>query len=118
LFAFKTVHKFKTRDNFVIVIYLEKLEAFLKSVIRSYEGNKVQLVHLPLVKFYSFYLKAANADAVVEKRVTCLALLALAGPSQLCYWPSTIAAAVVILACLELNQKASHKVIGVITAAL
>ncbi|WJX16790.1 hypothetical protein P8452_06779 [Trifolium repens] len=69
--------------------------------------------HPTIYNFLSFYLKAANADAVVEKRVTCLALLALAGPSQLCYWPSTIAAAVVILACLELNQKASHKVIGI-----
>jgi len=54
----------------------------------------------------------------VEKRVTCLALLALSGPDQLCYWPSTIAAALVILASLELNQKASHKVIGVNTVAI
>lgn len=72
--------------------------------------------HLPLViQFRRFYLKAANADAVMEKRVTCLALLALSGPDQLCYWPSTIAAALVILACLEHNENASNKVIGVTT---
>ncbi|MCH91360.1 cyclin-SDS-like, partial [Trifolium medium] len=82
------------------------------------EVLEFECFHPTIYNFLCFYLKAANADAVVEKKVTCLALLALAGPGQLCYWPSTIAAAVVILACLELNQKASHKVIGVITVAL
>ncbi|PNY15225.1 cyclin-sds-like protein [Trifolium pratense] len=77
------------------------------------EVLEFECFHPTIYNFLSFYLKAANADAVVEKRVTCLALLALAGPGQLCYWPSTIAAAVVILACLEFNQKASHKVIGI-----
>ncbi|XP_045803379.1 cyclin-SDS [Trifolium pratense] len=77
------------------------------------EVLEFECFHPTIYNFLSFYLKAANADAVVEKRVTCLALLALAGPAQLCYWPSTIAAAVVILACLEFNQKASHKVIGI-----
>ncbi|KAL2347804.1 hypothetical protein Fmac_001804 [Flemingia macrophylla] len=57
-------------------------------------------------QYNRFYLKAANADAVVEKRVEYLAVLALSGLEQICYWPSTVAAAIVILACLEVNQNA------------
>ena len=72
---------------------------------------------LKVTKFYRFYLKAAKADAVVEKRVKYLAVLALTAHEQLCYWPSTVAAALVILACLEVDQNAFHKVIGVITIA-
>ncbi|XP_061371830.1 cyclin-SDS [Gastrolobium bilobum] len=69
---------------------------------------------LPTIySFLWFYLKAANADAVVEKRVKYLAVLALSAHDQLCYWPSTVAAALVILACLEVNQHAIHKVIGI-----
>ncbi|RDX75087.1 Cyclin-SDS, partial [Mucuna pruriens] len=64
--------------------------------------------------FYRFYLKAANTDAVVEKRVKYLAVLALSAHEQLCYWPSTVAAALVILACLEFNQNSSlFKVVGI-----
>ncbi|XP_058726911.1 cyclin-SDS [Vicia villosa] len=77
------------------------------------EVLKFQCFHPTIYNFLWFYLKAANADAVMEKRVTCLALLALSGPDQLCYWPSTIAAALVILACLEYNENASNKVIGI-----
>ncbi|KAI5394759.1 hypothetical protein KIW84_061394 [Lathyrus oleraceus] len=77
------------------------------------EVLKFQCFQPTIYNFLWFYLKAANADAVMEKRVTCLALLALSGPDQLCYWPSTIAAALVILACLEHNEKASNKVIGI-----
>ncbi|KAL5070960.1 hypothetical protein RYX36_021847 [Vicia faba] len=77
------------------------------------EVLKFQCFHPTIYNFLWFYLKAANADAVMEKRVTCLALLALSGPDQLCYWPSTIAAALVILACLEHNENASNKVIGI-----
>lgn len=66
------------------------------------------------VKLYRFYLKAAKADAVLEKRAKNLAVLSLSAHEQLHYWPSTVAAALVILACLEFNQNASHKVIGVI----
>ncbi|CAK8570447.1 unnamed protein product [Lathyrus sativus] len=77
------------------------------------EVLKFQCFHPTIYNFLWFYLKAANADAVMEKRVTCLALLALSGHDQLCYWPSTIAAALVILACLEHNENASNKVIGI-----
>ncbi|KAF7827606.1 cyclin-SDS [Senna tora] len=69
---------------------------------------------LPTIyNFLWFYLKAARADPKVEKRVKFLAVLALSSHEQLCYWPSTVAAALVILGCLELNQNGSHKVIGI-----
>ncbi|XP_027361398.1 cyclin-SDS [Abrus precatorius] len=69
---------------------------------------------LPTIyNFLWFYLKAANADGIIEKRVKYLAVLALSAHERLCYWPSTVAAALVILACLEVNQNASHKVIGI-----
>ncbi|TKY69213.1 Cyclin-SDS protein [Spatholobus suberectus] len=61
-------------------------------------------------QYNRFYLKTANADAVVEKRVKYLAVLALSGHEQLCYWPSTVAAALVILACLEVNQNSSLEI--------
>ncbi|KHN15465.1 Cyclin-SDS, partial [Glycine soja] len=77
------------------------------------EVLKFQCFLPTIYNFLWYYLKAANADAVVEKRVKYLAVLALSGHEQLCYWPSTVAAALVILACLEFNQISSHKVIGI-----
>ncbi|ESW25202.1 hypothetical protein PHAVU_003G016100 [Phaseolus vulgaris] len=69
---------------------------------------------LPTIyNFLWFYLKAANADAVVEKRVRYLAVLTLSSHEQLCYWPSTVAAALVVLAGLEVNQSSSLRVIGI-----
>ncbi|XP_020232675.1 cyclin-SDS isoform X2 [Cajanus cajan] len=76
------------------------------------EVLKFQCFLPTIYSFLWFYLKAANADAVVEKRVKYLAVLALSGLEQICYWPSTVAAAIVILACLEINQNAL-KVIGI-----
>ncbi|XP_054825806.1 cyclin-SDS [Prosopis cineraria] len=66
-----------------------------------------------IYNFLWFYLKAAEADAKVEKRVMFLAMLALSAEEQICYWPSTVAAALVILGCLDVNENASHKVIGI-----
>lgn len=61
-----------------------------------------------------FYLKAAKADAEVEKRAKYLAVLALSDHEQLRYWPSTVAAGVVIMASMDGNQHASyHQVIEV-----
>ncbi|KAM7487797.1 hypothetical protein LguiB_025281 [Lonicera macranthoides] len=57
--------------------------------------------------FLWFYLKAAKADEVVEKTAKYLAVLALLGHEQLCYWPSTVAAGLVILASLAANEDAS-----------
>ncbi|KAJ7942852.1 cyclin-SDS [Quillaja saponaria] len=68
---------------------------------------------LPTIyNFLWFYLKAARADAVMEKRVMYLAVLALSAHEQLSYWPSTVAAAIVALASLKANQDALHRVIG------
>ncbi|KAF5750084.1 cyclin-SDS [Tripterygium wilfordii] len=65
---------------------------------------------LPTIyNFLWFYLKAARADAEVEKRAKYLAVLALPDHEQLNYWPSTIAAALTILASLESNHDASSE---------
>ncbi|KAL8535852.1 hypothetical protein ACS0TY_011479 [Phlomoides rotata] len=48
--------------------------------------------------FLWFYLKAARANENVEKTAKYLALLTLMGHQQLCFWPSTVASALVILA--------------------
>ncbi|XP_028752540.1 cyclin-SDS-like [Neltuma alba] len=66
-----------------------------------------------IYNFLWFYLKAAEVDAKVEKRIKFLATLALSAQEQMCYWPSTVAAALVILGCLDINENASHKVIGI-----
>ncbi|KAI4357484.1 hypothetical protein L6164_001431 [Bauhinia variegata] len=71
--------------------------------------------YLPTIyNFLWFYLKAARADANMEKRVKYLAVLALSAPEQLCYWPSTVAATLVFLAYRKVNQNASHNMIKVI----
>ncbi|WVZ09921.1 hypothetical protein V8G54_014451 [Vigna mungo] len=82
------------------------------------EVLKFQCFRPTIYNFLCFYLKAANADAVVEKRVKYLAVLTLSSHEQLCYWPSTVAAALVVLAGLEFNQSSPLKVIGVTTIAL
>lgn len=48
-----------------------------------------------------FYSRAARADARVNKRAINSAALALLDHEQLSYWPSTVAAALVILASVE-----------------
>ncbi|KAI9091397.1 hypothetical protein K1719_028208 [Acacia pycnantha] len=66
-----------------------------------------------IYNFLWFYLKASGADTKVEKRVKFLSTVALSAQEQMCYWPSTVAAALVILGCLDINENASHKVIGI-----
>lgn len=56
-----------------------------------------------------FYLKAARADDDVDKIAKYLAVLALLGHEQLCYWPSTVAASLVILACLAENKQSTYQ---------
>ncbi|XP_022775720.1 cyclin-SDS [Durio zibethinus] len=70
---------------------------------------------LPTIyNFLWFYLKAAKADADVEKRAKYLAVLALSDHEQLRYWPSTVAAGVVIMASMDGNQHGLyHQVIEV-----
>nr|AAN52744.1 Hypothetical protein [Oryza sativa Japonica Group] len=57
--------------------------------------------------FLWFYLKAANADDRVEDLAKYLALLSLLDHKHLSFWPSTVAAAVVALACLATNNESS-----------
>ncbi|KAK9034130.1 hypothetical protein V6N11_050308 [Hibiscus sabdariffa] len=60
---------------------------------------------LPTIyNFLGFYLKAAKADADVEKSAKYLAVLALSDHEQLRYWPSTVAAGVVTMASKDRNQ--------------
>nr|GEY02608.1 hypothetical protein [Tanacetum cinerariifolium] len=64
--------------------------------------------YLPTIyNFLWFYLKAARADEDVDKIAKYLAVLALLGHEQLCYWPSTVAASLVILACLAENKQST-----------
>ncbi|KAK6146714.1 hypothetical protein DH2020_020583 [Rehmannia glutinosa] len=61
-----------------------------------------------------FYLKASRANENVEKTSKYLAVLTLMGHQQLCYWPSTVAAGLVILASIAANQDAScHRITAV-----
>ncbi|QHO04711.1 hypothetical protein HN51_060647 [Arachis hypogaea] len=76
------------------------------------EVLKFQCFIPTIYNFLWFYLKAAKVNAAVERRVKSLAVLVLSAEEQLCYWPSTVAAAIVILACLEVDQNAFHRVIG------
>ncbi|XP_062109825.1 cyclin-SDS [Humulus lupulus] len=63
---------------------------------------------LPTIyNFLWFYLKAAAADEEVEKRAKYLAALLLPDRVQMYFMPSTVAAAVVILACLESSSDLS-----------
>ncbi|KAK8993648.1 hypothetical protein V6N11_007875 [Hibiscus sabdariffa] len=60
---------------------------------------------LPTIyNFLWFYLKAAKADADVEKSAKYLAVLALSDHELLRYWPSTVAAGVVTMASMDRNQ--------------
>ncbi|KAD4982944.1 hypothetical protein E3N88_19615 [Mikania micrantha] len=64
--------------------------------------------YLPTIyNFLWFYLKAVRSDEDVEKTAKYLAVLALLGHEQLCYWPSTVAASLVTLACLAENEQSS-----------
>ncbi|KAF3432085.1 hypothetical protein FNV43_RR26824 [Rhamnella rubrinervis] len=65
---------------------------------------------LPTIyNFMWFYLKAFGGDEELEKRAKCLALLQMSDHVQLCFWPSTVAAALVILASLEGDDNASRQ---------
>ncbi|XP_010528961.1 PREDICTED: cyclin-SDS [Tarenaya hassleriana] len=62
-----------------------------------------------IYNFLWFYIKAARASPNVEKRAKYLAVMALSDHTQLCYWPSTVAAGVVILACIENNEFTAYQ---------
>ncbi|KAL9166700.1 hypothetical protein ABFS82_05G048100 [Erythranthe guttata] len=69
-----------------------------------------------LYNFLWFYLKAARANENVEKTTKYLAILTLMGHQQLCYWPSTVAAGLVILASIAANEDASCHLVTAIHA--
>ncbi|GAB2279939.1 hypothetical protein Dimus_014574 [Dionaea muscipula] len=60
-----------------------------------------------LYNFMGFYLKAANADEAMKHKAKCLAELALRDNRQLRFWPSTVAAGLVILVSLAANREGS-----------
>ncbi|MCD7466576.1 hypothetical protein HAX54_003411 [Datura stramonium] len=63
---------------------------------------------LPTIyNFLWFYLKAARAAEYMERTTKYLAVLALLGHEHLCYRPSTVASALVILALSAANLYAS-----------
>lgn len=64
---------------------------------------------------YRFYLKAARANENMEKTAKDLAVLTLMGHQQLCYWPSTVAAGLVIFASIATNQDPSCHLITEVT---
>lgn len=57
--------------------------------------------------FLWFYLKAVKADDRIANLAKYLASLSLLSPKQLSFWPSSVAAAVVALACLATNKESS-----------
>ncbi|KAJ8498488.1 hypothetical protein OPV22_009040 [Ensete ventricosum] len=61
--------------------------------------------------FLWFYLKAARADANVQNLSKYLAVLSLLDHERLSYWPSSIAAGLVILSCLATNQDDSCQMV-------
>lgn len=65
---------------------------------------------------YRFYLKAARATEDVERTAKYLAVLALQGHEHLCYRPSTVASALVILASSAANLYASCHLVTEVTS--
>lgn len=56
-----------------------------------------------------FYLKAARANPEIEMKAKSLAVTSLSDHTQLCFWPSTVAAALVVLACIEHNKISAYQ---------
>ncbi|CAA0811513.1 Cyclin-SDS [Striga hermonthica] len=69
-----------------------------------------------LYNFLWFYLKAARGNEKLDQTAKYLAVLTLMGDEQLCYWPSTVAAGLVVLASIATNQDASCHVVASIHA--
>ncbi|KAL4279537.1 hypothetical protein GQ457_03G011050 [Hibiscus cannabinus] len=100
--------------------FLPTIYNFLWYVFSSQVPNTLNRTYRKVLKqdvilnYPRFYLKASKADAEVEKRAKYLALLALSDHEQLRFWPSTVAAGVVIMASMDANQHGSyHQVIEI-----
>ncbi|KAF3497733.1 hypothetical protein DY000_02057665, partial [Brassica cretica] len=62
-----------------------------------------------IFNFLWFYLKAARANPEVGKKARSLAITSLSDHTQLCFWPSTVAAGLVVLACSEHNKISAYQ---------
>ena len=95
-------------------LWYHELPAFL-SISAEQKGEAYTI----LFKICRFYLKAAKADDRVADLANYLSLLSLLNHKQLSFWPSTVAAAVVALACLATDKESScHLVMEVNTRIL
>ena len=87
-------------------LWYHELPAFLSiSAEQKGEANTI------LFKICRFYLKAAKADDRVADLANYLSLLSLLNHKQLSFWPSTVAAAVVALACLATGKESSCQLV-------
>ncbi|CAN6466758.1 unnamed protein product [Victoria cruziana] len=57
--------------------------------------------------FLWFYLKAAKADEELERHVKVLAISSLSHHEMLYFWPSTVAAGLVVQACSAKGQRSA-----------
>ncbi|KAF8106143.1 hypothetical protein N665_0147s0095 [Sinapis alba] len=62
-----------------------------------------------IFNFLWFYLKAARANPEVERVAKSLAVASLADHTQLCFWPSSVAAGLVVLACIKHNKISAYQ---------
>ncbi|KAJ0247984.1 Cyclin-SDS [Hirschfeldia incana] len=62
-----------------------------------------------IFNFLWFYLKAARANPEVERVAKSLAVSSLADHTQLCFWPSSVAAGLVVLACIKHNKISAYQ---------
>ncbi|CAN8312216.1 unnamed protein product [Cochlearia groenlandica] len=62
-----------------------------------------------IFNFLWFYLKAARANTEVERKAKSLAVTSLSDHTQLCFWPSTVAAGLVVLACIQHNKTSAYQ---------
>ncbi|KNA04950.1 hypothetical protein SOVF_194920 [Spinacia oleracea] len=71
------------------------------------EVLKFHCISATIYNFLWFYLKAVSADEGTQKKAKYLAGLSLLDHSHLRYWPSTVAAALVILVSVAANRDES-----------
>lgn len=63
-----------------------------------------------------FYLKAAKADEELERHVKVLAISSLSHHEMLYFWPSTVAAGLVVQACSAKGQRSAVERVFEVTA--
>ncbi|XP_031498408.1 cyclin-SDS isoform X1 [Nymphaea colorata] len=68
------------------------------------------------LNFLWFYLKAVEADEELERHAKVLAISSLSHHELLCFWPSTVAAGLVVQACSAKGQRSAAERIFEVTA--